>query len=176
METKRHWQKEPGEILSQGPVVPVMVIHKLEQAVPLAKALMAGGIRVIEITLRTPVAMEAIRAISRDVPGALVGAGTVPAAIHVTPESLCGGMLAKVQDGDLIRLDVGAGRLELLVDDDVLRAREFADPGVRKVRYGVGRQIFAPLRGNMMSPEEGASSLFTYVHEKCQVNIPFKEE
>jgi phosphogluconate dehydratase len=109
--------------------------------------------------------------------GRLSGAsGKVPAAIHVTPESLCGGMLAKVLDGDLIRLDVGAGRLELLVDDDVLRAREFADPGVRKVRYGVGRQIFAPLRGNMMSPEEGASSLFTYVHEKCQVNIPFKEE
>ena len=109
--------------------------------------------------------------------GRLSGAsGKVPAAIHVTPESLCGGMLAKVQDGDLIRLDVGAGRLDLLLDDDVIRAREFADPGVRSVRYGVGRQIFAPLRGNMMSPEEGASSLFTYVHEKCQVNIPFKEE
>ncbi len=109
--------------------------------------------------------------------GRLSGAsGKVPAAIHVTPESLCGGILAKVQDGDLIRLDVRAGRLDLLVDDDVLRAREFADPGVRSVRYGVGRQIFAPLRGNMMSPEEGASSLFTYVHEKCQVNIPFKEE
>ena len=109
--------------------------------------------------------------------GRLSGAsGKVPAAIHVTPESLCGGMLAKVQDGDLIRLDVKAGRLDLLVDDDVLKAREFADPGVRSVRYGVGRQIFAPLRGNMMSPEEGASSLFTYVNEKCHVNIPFKEE
>ena len=77
MEIKRHWQKEPEEILRQGPVVPVMVINKLEQAVPLAKALMAGGIRVLEITLRTPVAVEAIRAISKDVPGAIVGAGTV---------------------------------------------------------------------------------------------------
>ena len=77
MEIKRHWKKEPEEIMRQGPVVPVMVIHKLEQAVPLAKALMAGGIRVLEITLRTPVAVEAIRAISQDVPGALVGAGTV---------------------------------------------------------------------------------------------------
>ncbi len=109
--------------------------------------------------------------------GRLSGAsGKVPAAIHVTPESLCGGMLAKVQDGDMIRLDVKAGRLDLLVSNDVLRAREYADPGVRSVRYGVGRQIFAPLRGNMMSPEEGASSLFTYVNEKCHVNIPFKEE
>ena len=59
--------EQPGEILRQGPVVPVMVIHKLEQAVPLAKALVAGGIRVLEITLRTPVAVEAIRAISREV-------------------------------------------------------------------------------------------------------------
>jgi len=109
--------------------------------------------------------------------GRLSGAsGKVPAAIHVTPESLCGGMLAKVQDGDLIRLDVKAGRLDLLLDDNVLRAREYADPGVRSMRYGVGRQIFAPLRGNMMSPEEGASSLFTYVHEKCHVNIPYEEE
>jgi len=109
--------------------------------------------------------------------GRLSGAsGKVPAAIHVTPESLCGGMLAKVQDGDLIRLDVKAGRLDLLVGNDLLKAREYADPGVRSVRYGVGRQIFAPLRGNMMSPEEGASSLFTYVHEKCHVNLPFQEE
>lgn len=83
MEIKRQWQKEPEEILRQGPVVPVMVIQKLEQAVPLAKALMAGGIRVLEITLRTPVAVEAIRAIRRDVPGAMVGAGTV-----IGPEDL----------------------------------------------------------------------------------------
>ena len=109
--------------------------------------------------------------------GRLSGAsGKVPAAIHVTPESLCGGMLAKVQDGDLIRLDVKAVRLDLLLDDDLLRAREFADPGVKRVRYGIGRQIFAPLRGNMMSPEEGASSLFTYVQEKCHVNISAMEE
>lgn len=74
---KRHWRKEPGEILRQGPVVPVMVIQKLEHAVPLAMALVAGGIRVLEITLRTPVAVEAISAISRDVTGAIVGAGTV---------------------------------------------------------------------------------------------------
>jgi 2-dehydro-3-deoxyphosphogluconate aldolase / (4S)-4-hydroxy-2-oxoglutarate aldolase len=77
MDVQRHWQIQPEEVLRQGPVVPVMVIHKLEQAVPLAKALLAGGIRVLEITLRTPVAMEAIRTISREVSGAMVGAGTV---------------------------------------------------------------------------------------------------
>lgn len=109
--------------------------------------------------------------------GRLSGAsGKVPAAIHVTPEAFCGGMLAKVRDGDLIRLDVGTGRLDLLLDDSEIEAREYADPGIKKVRYGIGRQIFAPLRSNLLSPEEGASSLFTYVYEKCQVNIPFQEE
>ena len=77
MEAKRPWRMQPGEILRQGPVVPVMVIHKLEHAVPLAKALLAGGIRVLEITLRTPVSMAAIGAIAREVPGAIVGAGSV---------------------------------------------------------------------------------------------------
>jgi len=77
MDVQRHWQIQPEEVLRQGPVVPVMVIHKLEQAVPLARALVDGGIRVLEITLRTPVAMEAIRIISREVSGAMVGAGTV---------------------------------------------------------------------------------------------------
>ena len=77
MDVQSHWQIQPEKVLRQGPVVPVMVIHKLEQAVPLARALVAGGIRVLEITLRTPVAMEAIRIISREVSGAKVGAGTV---------------------------------------------------------------------------------------------------
>ena len=77
MDVQKHWQIQPEEVLRQGPVVPVMVIHKLEQAVPLARALVDGGIRVLEITLRTPVAMEAIRIISREVSGAMVGAGTV---------------------------------------------------------------------------------------------------
>ena len=109
--------------------------------------------------------------------GRLSGAsGKVPAAIHVTPEAFCGGVLAKVRDGDRIRVDVGAGRLDLLLDDEAIAARGYADPGVREVRYGVGRQIFAPLRGNLQSAEEGASSLFTYVHEKSEVHVPFQEE
>lgn len=109
--------------------------------------------------------------------GRLSGAsGKVPAAIHVTPEGICGGMLAKIKDGDLIRLDVGAGRLDLLLDEEALKARDYADPGVREVRYGTGRQIFAPLRSSLLSPEEGASSLFTYVYEKCQVKFPFQED
>lgn len=104
--------------------------------------------------------------------GRLSGAsGKVPAAIHVTPEALCGGLLAKVQDGDLIRLDVEAGVLELLVDAAELAKREYAEADLGEQRYGVGRQIFAALRSDMLGAEEGASALFTYVQEKCKINF-----
>ncbi|WP_028115297.1 bifunctional 4-hydroxy-2-oxoglutarate aldolase/2-dehydro-3-deoxy-phosphogluconate aldolase [Ferrimonas senticii] len=71
------WQMQPAEVFSRSKVVPVMVINQLEQAVPLAKALVAGGIGILEVTLRTDCAVEAIRAIRQAVPEALVGAGTV---------------------------------------------------------------------------------------------------
>ncbi len=63
--------------MNTSPVIPVMVINKLEHAVPLATALVEGGLKVLEITLRTPVALEAIKKIKTEVPGAIVGAGTV---------------------------------------------------------------------------------------------------
>ena len=64
-------------IMNASPVIPVMVIHRVEHAVPLAQALVQGGLKVLEITLRTPVAAEAIKQIKTSVPGAIVGAGTV---------------------------------------------------------------------------------------------------
>ncbi|GAA5188085.1 bifunctional 4-hydroxy-2-oxoglutarate aldolase/2-dehydro-3-deoxy-phosphogluconate aldolase [Ferrimonas gelatinilytica] len=71
------WKMQPAEVFARSKVVPVMVIHKLEDAIPLAKALVAGGIQILEVTLRTDCAIEAIRAIRDAVPEALVGAGTV---------------------------------------------------------------------------------------------------
>ncbi|WP_347988947.1 bifunctional 4-hydroxy-2-oxoglutarate aldolase/2-dehydro-3-deoxy-phosphogluconate aldolase [Methylomonas sp. AM2-LC] len=65
------------EVMTTSPVMPVMVINQLDQAVPLARALVEGGLKVLEITLRTPVALEAIRRIKAEVPGAIVGAGTI---------------------------------------------------------------------------------------------------
>jgi 2-dehydro-3-deoxyphosphogluconate aldolase/(4S)-4-hydroxy-2-oxoglutarate aldolase len=94
MEAKSRWRGQPREILRQGPVVPVLVVQKLEQAVPLARALVAGGIRVLEITLRTPVAVEAIRAIAREVPGAIVGAGTVTRGAELDEVAAAGGVFA----------------------------------------------------------------------------------
>lgn len=64
------------EIMRTAPVIPVLVVDRLEDAVPMAEALVAGGLRVLEVTLRTPVALDAIRAM-REVDGASVGAGTV---------------------------------------------------------------------------------------------------
>ena len=64
------------ELMRVAPVIPVIVIDELDHAVPLAEALVAGGLRVLEVTLRTPVALDAIRAM-KQVPGAIVGAGTV---------------------------------------------------------------------------------------------------
>lgn len=73
----KNWKTSAEQILTTGPVVPVIVINKLEHAVPMAKALVAGGVRVLEVTLRTPVAMDALRAMIKEVPEAIVGAGTV---------------------------------------------------------------------------------------------------
>ena len=68
------------DILRKAPVVPVVVLDELDHAIPLAKALVAGGIPVIEVTLRTEVGLEAIRRIKGEVEGAIVGAGTVLSA------------------------------------------------------------------------------------------------
>ncbi len=68
-----------GGLLSRVPVVPVVVVDDLAHAVPVARALVAGGLPVIELTLRTPVALDAIRAIADEVPEILVGAGTIVA-------------------------------------------------------------------------------------------------
>lgn len=68
---------EAEDVLALAPVLPVVVVDDAAQAEPLAGALLAGGIRTVEITLRTPAALDAIRAISRSVPDMVVGAGTV---------------------------------------------------------------------------------------------------
>jgi 2-dehydro-3-deoxyphosphogluconate aldolase / (4S)-4-hydroxy-2-oxoglutarate aldolase len=67
----------PLELATYGPVIPVIVLHRVADAVPLARALVAGGVRVLEVTLRTPVALQCMAAIVRDVPEAIVGAGTI---------------------------------------------------------------------------------------------------
>ncbi|MCI3930354.1 bifunctional 4-hydroxy-2-oxoglutarate aldolase/2-dehydro-3-deoxy-phosphogluconate aldolase [Streptomyces sp. AN091965] len=72
-----------ASVLDLAPVIPVVVVDTVDAAVPLARALVAGGLPAIEVTLRTPVALDAIRAIAAEVPDAVVGAGTVLSADQV---------------------------------------------------------------------------------------------
>jgi len=69
------------EIVGIGSVIPVLTVAEVAHAVPLARALMAGGLRVLEITLRTPAALAAVEAIRKDVPNAIVGVGTLTRAV-----------------------------------------------------------------------------------------------
>ena len=71
------------DLVAFGPVIPVIVLDRVEQAVPLARALVQGGVRVLEVTLRTPAALACIEAIARDVPEAVLGAGTLRSADDV---------------------------------------------------------------------------------------------
>ena len=67
-------------LASHGPVIPVIVLQRVQDAVPLAEALLAGGVKVLEVTMRTPVALQCIEAIAKAVPEAVVGAGTIRSA------------------------------------------------------------------------------------------------
>ncbi|HLS40248.1 MAG TPA: keto-deoxy-phosphogluconate aldolase, partial [Ornithinicoccus sp.] len=67
----------PTELVELSPVIPVAVVPEAEAAVPLARALVRGGVGVIEVTLRTPTALESLRRIAAEVPEIVVGAGTV---------------------------------------------------------------------------------------------------
>ena len=79
------------EICGLAPVIPVIVVHDVAYAQPLAEALVAGGLPVLEVTLRTPVALEVIRAMA-EVPGGVVGAGTLLSPADVTAAKAAGAL------------------------------------------------------------------------------------
>jgi len=78
------------DVMRDAPVIPVIVLHDVAHAVPLARALVAGGIRMLEVTLRTPQALQCIEAIARDVPEAVAGAGTIRSASDAQASVLAG--------------------------------------------------------------------------------------
>ncbi|QIQ22207.1 phosphogluconate dehydratase [Zophobihabitans entericus] len=91
--------------------------------------------------------------------GRLSGAsGKVPAAIHVTPEASIGGLLNKVQEGDLIRINGLTGEMTLLVSDQELATRKAFEFDLTPFHSGFGRELFGSLRNNLSSAEEGADS------------------
>jgi len=78
------------DVMRDAPVIPVIVLTDVAHAVPLARALVAGGIRMLEVTLRTPQALQCIEAIARDVPDAVAGAGTIRSAADAQASVLAG--------------------------------------------------------------------------------------
>ena len=82
------------QVMQEAPVIPVIVLNDLAHAVPMARALVAGGIRMLEITLRTPQALACIEAIAREVPQAVVGAGTVRSRSDAQAASMAGARFA----------------------------------------------------------------------------------
>jgi len=77
MTITKNWQIMPKEIFATGPIVPVLVINKVEEALPIAEALLAANVKVLEVTLRTPAALDVISIIAKELPEAIIGSGTV---------------------------------------------------------------------------------------------------
>ncbi|MBX4998126.1 phosphogluconate dehydratase [Rhizobium lentis] len=93
--------------------------------------------------------------------GRMSGAsGKVPAAIHVTPEAVDGGPIARIRDGDIIRLDAIKGTLEVLVDAADMAEREPVTVNLSDNEFGMGRELFAPFRRAVGASDQGASVLF----------------
>lgn len=90
----KNWKLQPHDILTAGPVMPVMVIQHIDDAVPMARALVEGGIKVLEITLRTPIALDAIKLISEQVKEAIVGAGTIANPAQLQAAQAAGAVFA----------------------------------------------------------------------------------
>ncbi|WP_186367156.1 phosphogluconate dehydratase [Yersinia vastinensis] len=93
--------------------------------------------------------------------GRLSGAsGKVPSAIHVTPEAYCGGLLAKIRNGDRVRVDGVSGELSLLVDETELASRPVERPDISAFHAGAGRELFGALREQFTGAEQGACSVY----------------
>lgn len=127
------------DLLEGSPVIPVVTIERLEHAVPLAEALLAGGMRLLEITLRTPVALKAAEAIIRDVPEAIVGIGTVLSADDLRLAVGIGAKFA-LSPGATSRLLDAANRIDLPFIPGVSTASEI----MNAQEYGFDLMKFFP--------------------------------
>lgn len=153
-------------IAALAPVIPVLTIESRESAVPLARALVNGGLPVLEITLRTGVALEALRAITAEVPGAVVGAGTVLNPTQLAEVQRAGARFA-VSPGCTPSLAAAAKAAAvpfLPGVQTVSEAMELAERGFRLLKFfpadiagGIGwlRAVAAPLAGLRFCPTGG---------------------
>jgi 2-dehydro-3-deoxyphosphogluconate aldolase / (4S)-4-hydroxy-2-oxoglutarate aldolase len=131
------------EILRQAPVVPVLAVADLDDAIPLAETLVAAGLPVLEITLRTPVALDVIRRM-RDVPGAIVGAGTVLTAEDLASVQSAGAAFA-ISPGGTDALYAAARNAAALGNAiPLLPGIATASELMRGLEHGYGRFKFFP--------------------------------
>ena len=128
---------DPLELARHGPVIPVIVIERVADAVPMARALVDGGVRVLEVTLRTPAGLRAIEAIARDVPEAIVGAGTVRSPADARAAQSAGARFA-VSPGWLASVAAACRGLGLALLPGVATASEVmaaAEDGLRFLKF-----------------------------------------
>ena len=128
------------QVMQDAPVIPVIVLNDVAHAVPMARALVAGGVRMLEVTLRTPQALACMEAIARDVPEAVVGAGTVRSKADAQAAA-------------------NAETLQVLVSEAEWAARplDTMPEALRAANgIGMGRELFANFRRHALAAEEGA--------------------
>jgi 2-dehydro-3-deoxyphosphogluconate aldolase / (4S)-4-hydroxy-2-oxoglutarate aldolase len=136
----RIYQKTLATTLKSAPVIPVIVIENVKDAVPLARALVKGGLRVLEITLRTEAALDSIRAIVSEVEGAIIGSGTVLTPQHLR-ESRKAGCVFAVSPGSTGKL-LGAAEDE--EDIELLPGGVTASECMALHEWGYSIQKFFP--------------------------------
>ena len=160
--------RDIAEVLGSVRVIPVLTISDVESAVPLAKALVAGGLTVLEITLRTEAALEAIRRIAAEVPDAILGAGTVSAPSQFDQAEAAGArfvvspgttpmLLAAAKNSPLAYLPAAATASEAmeLAEHGYLHQKFF--PAETIGGAAALRQLAAPLPGIHFCPTGGLS-------------------
>ena len=126
-----------ASLLDLVPVVPVVVVEDLDHAVPLARALVAGGLPVVELTLRTPVALEAVRAIASEVPEITLGVGTVctPAQAEQAAEAGAGFLVSPGTTPDLLTAMLGTGLPFLPGTATVSEVLRVLEAGVTEMKF-----------------------------------------
>ena len=170
------------ELLDVAPVVPVVVLADAGAAVGVAKALLAGGIGIIEVTLRTPAALEAIRRIAAEVPDIVTGAGTVTAPDHATAAAEAGASFL-VTPGSTDRvLDAcaGTGLPVLPGAATVSEAMRLAERGFTALKFfpaeaagGVAylKSIAGPLPGLRFCPTGGITRRPRRTTWRCRTSV-----
>jgi len=153
-------------LMRSAPVVPVLVVHDAETAVPLARALVAGGLRVLEFTLRTPAALDAVRAVARAVPDAWVGTGTVRTPAQLDASADAGAVFAVAPGGSPRLLDAAAAHTlpllpgavtasEVMALEERGYTRQKFFPAVAAGGPGVLKAFSSPLAGVVFCPTGG---------------------